>query len=991
MKNQIKFLLTILLLLLVNSIKAQVKGIVFDEDNSPLPGVNVLLKDNNKGTVTDFDGRFEMNDVKQGQTIVFSYLGYKTQEVFIDVVPKNLKLKMKPTAQSIDKVVLVGYSSVKRSDISSAVVSLDEHKLNDAPADDVGSLLQGKVAGVQVIQNSGEPGSGAQVRIRGISSISSTDAEPLYVVDGIIGGSFDPDDIASITVLKDAGATAMYGSRANNGVIIIKTKSGKSGKTQFEFKNNIGYKYADHGNIEMMNGTEFYNWSAELYRDPNLHEIDKIRFFQDYPRELSKRNFDWVHNAFKPAFYNKTYLSAQGNRKKLTYYISGSYTQDQGTFMGTDFNSVKFRTNTEYRFNNRIKMNNNISVGTSKGNSYDYMDMLYAYLGVPWDNPFNSDGSPRFVDGNTQDWISRDHINPFHDQKNSSHRYNGFGVSYDLNFNVKLTNWLSFKTTNRISMYTDKGHNFVSALAAGTYYNKGFLNEEKNTGYEGITTNILSVNKNFDKHSFSGLVGYELSRNYWETSSIEGTGIPIGLEAPSAISTVTKVRGSDGQGAVESVLSQVNYNYDGKYYLTASYRIDRASNFPKTHRIAYFPGISASWKINKESFMKNIKWIDLFKVRTSFGITGDPNIGEHQFLGLFDLSSHYNGHTAATPSQVENLNLTWEKKHQLNFGVDFGLFKRINLSVDVYKNTTKDLILRIPQPLSQGFEYRYENNGEIINKGIEISLFTKNINTKNVKWTTGFNFSKNSNTLTGIDTPFQITINGITQIYENGDELYTFYLPKWLGVDKNTGGPLWEKVTYDNQGNVTGRTSTTDYNEATYQKVGHALPDFTGGFTSNLQFKRFTFYANLTYQFGNDIYNFTRTFMDNDGHEPYYNNMKMKPDWSRWEKPGDDATHPSMQNNALSKEPSSRFLEKGNFIKLRTVSLQYNLPTQWLSFLKLKELTVGVSANNLFTYTNYWGQDPEVNINRNDWEMPGVSDFKYPNNKQFLFNLNVKF
>jgi len=989
MRCKTKFILSIIFGLFFSNIFGQITGVVVDE-TGPLPGVNVLIVGTNSGTETDFNGHFKLQNAKIGDQLEFSYIGLETQRVSINSTTKELLVKMLSGSMQIDEVVLLGYSSKKRSEISSAVVVLDDSKLNDTPSNDIGGLLQGKVAGVQVIQSSGEPGASSQVRIRGISSISSEDAEPLYVVDGIIGGSFDPNDVATITVLKDAGTTAMYGSRANNGVVVVQTKTGKLGKTVFEFKSDVGLKYADHGNVRMMNGKEFYNWSAEQYRDPVMHEIDLIRFFDDYPRELSNKNYNWVDKAFSPSLFQKNYLSAKGSTEKLSYYISGSYTNDEGTFMETGYQGLNFRTNTTYRFNDRVTMKNNVTVNTSRGDSYDYMDMMYAYLGVPWDQPFNADGSPKYIDGNTEGWISRDHINPFHNAENTKHNFHGFGATYDMNLNFKLTDWLSFRTTNRIGMYTDKGHNYVSPLAAGTHHNKGYVLDERNLGYEGITTNIFDLKKTINAHSISGLIGYELSKDYWEASHIEGSGIPVGLEVPSVASTVLDVKGDNGTGAMESFLSQISYNYNNTYFLSASYRADAASNFPETNRIGYFPGVSASWLVSNESFMKD-SWINLFKLRTSYGVTGDPNIGQNQFLGLFGLSSHYNGNTAAIPTQVENKLLTWEKKHQMNFGLDFGLFDRINLTLDLYKNTTKDLILRVPQPLSQGFEYRYENNGEIENKGFEVSLSTINFDKENFKWTTDFNFSQNTNTLSGINNPLQITINGISQIYRNDVELYTFYLPKWLGVNTDTGAPEWEKLEQDTDGNILSRSATSDYNEATYQEVGHALPDFTGGFTSNIKLFNFTLYTNITYQYGNDIYNFTRVFMDNDGHEPYYNNMSPNPDWSRWEKPGDIATHPSMQNNALSKEPSSRYLEKGDYLKIRTVSLKYTFPKRWISKSKLKELTLGVDANNLFTFTNYWGQDPEVNIKREDWAIPGVSDFKYPNNKQFLINLNIKF
>ncbi len=321
-----------------------------------------------------------------------------------------------------------------------------------------------------------------------------------------------------------------------------------------------------------------------------------------------------------------------------------------------------------------------------------------------------------------------------------------------------------------------------------------------------------------------------------------------------------------------------------------------------------------------------------------------------------------------------------------------GLYKdRVKMTVDLYNNNTKDLLVLVSQPLSQGFEYRWENSGSVNNKGVELGLSTVNIKTKNFTWTTDLTLAKNKNKLSGIAKPFYTTIGGVSQIYRNGNEIYTFVLPKWLGVDSETGGPLWEKIEKDESGNIISRIPTSNYSEAEPQEVGKALPDFTGGFSSTFDYKNFTLFANLAFQYGNDIYNFTRVFMDNDGHEPYYNNMLPKSDWSRWEKPGDIATHPSMQKNALSKEPSSRYLEDGSFVKLRTVNLSYRLPKRWIKSLNIEDLSVGFSANNLYTYTQFWGQDPEVTLKQQAWSMPGVSDFKYPNNKQFLFNLNIKF
>ncbi|HYX08785.1 MAG TPA: TonB-dependent receptor, partial [Bacteroidales bacterium] len=588
-------------------------------------------------------------------------------------------------------------------------------------------------------------------------------------------------------------------------------------------------------------------------------------------------------------------------------------------------------------------------------------------------------------------WWSRDPINPFHTIENSDHSYHGIGADYDVVLDVKILNWLSFSSSNRMSFSTSKGHNYVSPIVAGTYKDKGYIAEDQSMWYNVITTNLLRFRKEMSSQSISGLAGVEYEKSYNESLGLSGTGLPEGFDVPSVASGEYKLSGSNSNELFRSFISQVNYNYLETYFITGSYRIDATSNFPANNRIANFPSISGSVLLNKTGILNNTPFINLLKLRASFGITGDPEIGASRYLGLFALNYQYNGNPAATPYQLANPDLTWERTNQFNVGLDLEIFKRVTLNLDVYNNVTRDLIILAAQPLSQGFESRYENSGSVTNKGIELNLSTVNIQSGDFRFTSEINFAKNSNILSDIGAPITSTVGGVTQIYRNGAELYTFYLPKWLGVDPQTGGPLWEKITRDADGNITQRESTSNYSEAAPQEVGSALPDFTGGVSLTFEYKNIRLYANGAYQYGNDIYNATRIFMDNDGHEPYYNNMEPNPDWSRWEKPGDIATHPSMQNNALSKETSSRFLEDGSFFKIRTVSLQYDLPGNWINSLKLNKVSLALTANNLFVFTNFWGQDPEVTLNKETWSMPGVSDFKYPNNRQFIFSLNVKF
>ncbi len=984
-----KLILLANLLLIVSTTFAQINGKVLDENREPIPGVNITIKETTQGTITDLNGSFKIN-ATQGDVLIIKSIGFLTKELKVSN-QTNLEIVLQTETIDINEVLVMGYSNKTKTEISSSVTKINADELLDITSNDVGAMLQGKISGVQVVTGSGQPGSSSEVRIRGISTIKPGNAEPLYVVDGIIGGTFDPNDVESITVLKDAGATGMYGARANKGVIVVTTKSAKKGETSFEFKTNVGYNMADHGNLIMMSGSEFHETTAELYRDPSTHLIDKIKFYQDFPKELAERDFDWVNEAFKPTYTQKYYLSASGSQEKMSYYVSSSYFNEGGTFRNTGYENLNLRANTKYKFSEKISLRNNINIALSRGNYYDYMDMYYSYLSLPWDNAYDDNGNARYVDRSTPDFWSRDNINPFHTIDNSEHEGRGFSLNYDFVLNFIITDWLSFSSSNRLSYSNDKSHDFVSPAAAGTYYDKGFVSERMNEWYGGISTNLLKFKFNSGKISFDGLAGLEFEKGKSEYMFVEGKGLPVGFNVPTVASKEKQIGGSYELGAMQSLISQFNVNYDKKYFLTASYRIDQSSNFPPEHRTAHFPSVAASWMASHEDFLKSSSAFSFLKLRASYGLTGDPDIGASRYMGLFDLNTQYNSNSAAVPLQLPNYELTWEQTNTLNIGVDLGLFKRVDLTVDLYNSVTKNLLVLVAQPLSQGFEYRWENAGQVTNNGIELGLSALIVDANDFKWDMGIVFAKNINELSGIENPIFRTVSGISQIYRNGAQIYTFMLPKWLGVDEQTGAPLWEKITKDENGVITSREPTSDYTEADPQEVGSALPDFQGGLTNTISYKGISLYFNVAFQSGNYIYNHTRQFMDHDGHEPFYNYMKPKEDWSRWEKPGDVATHPSMQNAELSRENSSRFLEDGSFIKVRSVRLSYSFPQNMITKLKLKELNVSLGADNLFTLTNFWGQDPEVTLNQGDWSMPGVTSFKYPNNKLFVFSLNIKF
>ena len=975
----------------------RITGVVKNERGDLLPNVSVLIKGTTRGTQTDERGHFSI-EVAEGDSLQFSYIGFEPQSVKAGH-GSSLTIVLRAVNQQINEVVVVGYSDKKRSELTSAITVVSAEKLKDVTTNDIGSMLQGKVAGLQVVNSSGAPGAAAEIRLRGISSVNASQS-PLIVVDGIIGGNYDPNDVETITVLKDAGATAMYGSQANAGVIIVTTKKAAAGKVRFEAKLTTGLRTPDFGKMKMMTGSELYEHQKQYYRDyipgdtGNSYKIDLLQFISERPRSLRTQNYNWLSDMFKRAPMNNFYFSASGRTEKSDYYLGLTYYDEKGSFLNTDYQRINLRANSTHHFSPTISLTNNLNMSGTTGKSYDYNDVYYAYLNMPWDNPYDSTGKPLYVDGNSSfKWWSRDKINPIHTIANSNHPYKNFDANYDLDLNVGITSWLSFNSTNRLAATYFKSSTYYSPLAAGQYNGTGYLDEQSTLNYGYISNDLLKFNFQMGEHHISGLAGVAFEGSHTELSEGSGKGLPVGLQVLNVVSNSQMVKGSNDASIMQSYISQVNYSFRDKYFLTGSYRVDGSSAFPASHRYASFPSVSAAWLASKESFLAGARFIDNLKLRLSYGVTGSQDIGSSRYLGLYSLSSQYNNLVAAEPSQLASPNLTWESKYQWNAGIDIGLFRRVDLTVDVYNNVTKNLLLQVSQPLSVGFEQRWENTGQIVNNGIEIGLTTANIVSRDFSWKTDFNINFNTNKLrqfpaTNIST--QSTWS-ISQIYREKGNLYEFYMPKWLGVDRQTGAPLWEEVTKDAQGKVVYREATSNYDSATYQEVGSPLPKFQGGITNTFRYKRVTLSVNAYFLSGNKVFSNSLRFVENDGNEPYYNQAVLPKGYSIWTRPGDIATDPSPQNSQNSTQTSTRFLKNGSFLSIRNISLVYELPPVFLKKLGVDGVTVGVSADNVYTFTKFFGQDPQVTITPGVYVMPGVSDFKYPNNRQYLFNIDFRF
>ncbi len=991
-----------ILLILTSFSNAQthdVSGIVVSaKDGTPVSKATLLIKQNAKAFAANDNGSFSIPLPAGINTLRITAVGYAAREVTINETDTNIVIRLEEAINDLNEVVVVGYSDKKRSELTSSITVVKAEKLKDVTSNNVGSLLQSKVAGLEVINSSGVPGASAEIRLRGVSSVNATQS-PLYVVDGIIGGNFDPNDVESISVLKDAAATAMYGSQANAGVIVVTTKKAHGGNTNFEAKLTTGFRTPDFGSLDMMSGIQLYNYQKEFYRDyipsdtGNSYKIDLLKFYAERPIELQSRNYNWLTTIFKPAFMQNYYVSVSGKTEKTDYYVGISYYDEKGTFLNTDFKRINLRAGLDLHFSKRVSFTNNINISGVSGRSYDYNDIYYAYLNLPWDNPYDSTGNPLYVDGNVPfKWWSRDKVNPVHTIANSDHPYKGFNINYDASLNIVITKWLSFSSTNRIAADYSKGTTFYSPLVAGQFHSTGFLDEQDIVNYGGTFNNLLKFNFSHGKHNFSGLAGTAYETGRTELLGGSGRGLPLGVKVLNVVSNNLSVNGSYNEGSVLSFISQVNYSYLNKYFLTGSYRLDGSTAFPKSKRYGSFPAISAAWIISNEDFLKDNSAINSLKIRAGYGVTGTQDIGASRYLGLYSLSTQYNSQPGATPLQLPSPNLTWESKYQLNIGADVSFINRIDLTLDVYHNTTKNLLLQVAQPLSVGFEQRWENVGEIENKGIEISISSRNIQTKNFLWTTDFNISFNSNKLKKLPAAFIKTGEwAISEIYRNSGNLYEFYMPVYLGVDPQTGAPLWEKIIKDDQGNETGREATSNYAAASYEEAGSALPKYQGGLTNTFAYKNISLSVNAYFLQGNKVFSNILRFTMNDGNEPYYNQVVLPDGYSIWTKPGDIASNPSPQNSASSTETSTRYLKDGSFIALRNITLAYSLPQNFSKRMGMRNIRIAASADNVYTFTKFLGQDPQTTITPDIYATPGVSDFKYPNNRQFLLTINFNF
>lgn len=977
-----------------------VKGQVTSaEDGLGMPGASIVVKGTSAGTITDFDGNYEI-EVDNGATLVFSFMGYKSQEH--KAVP-HLSVTLQSDAIMMQEVVSLGYSSVKKAELSSAVVTVSADQLTDVTTSDVGNMLQGKVAGVQVTNAGGQPGEAAQIRVRGTGSITAS-SDPVYVVDGVMGASFNPQDVETISVLKDAGATGIYGAAAAGGVIVVTTKQGKKNdKLSVDIKATAGAKQALYSNYKMMNSAELYNFHKSLY--------SKTVFNSQYPKSLLEQDYNWQDEFFRTGVVQDYYVSVKGGSEKIGYYAGLSYYGEEGTLKCTGMQKVSGQFSMNADLTKWLDMSVRASFSKSSVDYAPSWTMLDdAFNKMPWDNPYeldadgNSTGKYLYVNGDTRSdnggkWWSQSKWNALNTTQYNYAKSNNFDFNGTLVFNVHFTDWLHFTTTNTFSTGYYKSTEYRDPRAFDSEYANGYLSNSIGLSKSFGTINILKANGQWGQHSLSGMLGYEYSTWKSEYTNAAGTGMPNGVDALNSC-TPYSVGGYEIPGASWATFIQAQYDYGKRYFLTATFRAEASSIFAPKNRVGYFPSVAASWLISNEEFMKSQDVVSFLKLRASYGITGNNNIPAYKYLATYALNSLYQNKVSATPSRLANPLLHWETANMAAVGIDLAFINRIDMSIDLYNTDNTGLLLNVPVAPSTGFFEVTQNAGSVRNQGIEYRLDANVLNIDKWNWNIGFNIGFNRNRVT--NTPngaFLQTASSVSQQVKEGQDIYSWYMKEWAGVNPENGDPLWyvvdenEQYVLDENGN---KTTTNDYNATNAHVVGKATPLFSGGLNTQLSWNGIFLSVNTNFTYGNKIYNYTRMSTDADGAYVGYNQMSIENSvqgWSRWEKAGDVATHPKamLNGNKNSNAISSRYLEDGSYFRIKNLTVGYDFPTKLIKKAYMTRCRIYFSADNLFTATKFSGMDPEITLTTSTYDLAGMYSNTYPVGRTFQGGVEISF
>lgn len=960
----------------IDQTKITVNGKVTDNEGEPLPGVSITEKGTTNGVLTDIDGNYSITVKDQNTVLLFSYVGHETKEEKVGN-RKTINVILFSKSSELDEVIVVAYGTQKKSSVTGAISVVNSDALKTVTTPNVNAMLQGKVAGVQVLNTSGRPGEAAQIRIRGKGTLNSS-VDPLWVIDGVVAGTgaqLNPNEIESISVLKDAAATALYGSRATNGVILVTTKSGRVGDHRVDVAVKLGVSYQHLGKFKLMNSRELYDYTSSM---ANLESSGILGWFNE---KLLHTDTDWFGLATQSALTQNYTVSYTGGGDKVRSFVSADYYTEEGTVKGYDYNRFSIRSNNDYKISNTLTLKTKIS-GSYWNDENKQQSIYSAMTYLPWDYPYNADGSVRT--GKEDNWYGRDANNYLYNLQWNWARGKQLGVTGTIGAVWNIKDYLTFESNNNIGYRYHLTEGYSDPRATGTE-GKGEITNANEFYTTKYTNQLLRFNKVFNNgHDVSAFLGYEYSDYHSDLNNAAGRGIPSNTEVLGVATTPYAVGGSKYEWAMQSVYFNTNYTYNDKYMGQFSYRIDGSSRFGRNHRYGGFFTIGGGWSLNNEDFMKEVEFVNQLKLRASYGSIGNtPGSGNYGYLSTYSLDTSYNGVPAAFPYRLGNDDLTWEKCYETNIAVDARLFDRVGLSVDYYYKNTSDLLYPVSLSSLSGYTSQYRNIGKVVNEGVEITISPEIIKTKEVQWNAQLNLGFNKSEVKQLYQGQQ-QING-NKIIKEGEALDTWYLYDWAGVDIYTGSPMW--YIHNNDGT---KTLTTDISKASRVTSGSSNPKYSGGIMTDISYKGFTLSGSFTFVSGNKIYHYAREFYDNDGAYITFNSMKLKDGWSRWEKPGDIATHPQAiaGGNNSSNKPSSRYLEDGSYFKMNNVTLSYRLPASLIKKMGVKYASVSLSGENVFTITNFSGTDVELGAGSDNGN---ASASLYPSSRRFSLGVNLTF
>ena len=983
-----------------------ITGKVIDAQGESLPGVNVVVKGTTIGVISGSNGSYSITVPNREAVLVFSFVGFASQEIAVGN-RQVIDVTLLEDAARIEEVVVVGYGVQKRSQLTGAMAAIGESKLRTETTPRVENMLSGKVPGVFVASGTGQPGSTAAIVIRGKSTVNGSTA-PLWVIDGVIVGSgttdMNPADIESITVLKDAASTAIYGSQGTNGVIVVTTKKGRAGTPVVNFSAQGGVNTLHNGNVKVMDGKELYDFYNSFGNRENLASLNW------WSEDLKNRNFDWWDNATRTGYTQDYNISVSGGNDRLTSFTSLGYYTETGAVKGYEFTRLSGRASFNYQLNDRISIRPSFSL--TKRDIDDRQHSTTAmYQMLPWDSPYKKDGKTLVDLGSNGDpvWIGpANRTNYMYDlQWNYSQSVN-YELMSGIDFTVKLTDWLTFESVNNYKMGDYKGLSYTDPRSTSGRGTRGSLRNSFRS-YDRIYTNqLLRVNRTFGgKHHLNGLIAYEWNEYNGRENAGRVESIPAGAQIADLGSIPAQVEGKRSDWAVQSFFGNFNYAYSNRYVFQGMLRSDGASNFGSKNRYGVFFSIGGAWNIHEEEFFQGVRNIvNSLRPRISYGSTGNRPSSLYPSYTIYgtSMSNSYNGVPGAFMSTLAgNDKMTWETTYTTNAGIDASFFgHRLNLSIDAYWKNTSGLLFQTPLPSVWGVTSVWRNVGELRNQGLEITIDGDIIRTTDMRWNVEAHIGLNRNKIhdlyrkdpeTGKSVPIVrgdgLGIAGSANtILEVGYDMDTWYVAEWAGVNPDDGTPQWYTTNA-----VSGeRELTTKHNAADNYRVhmGAYTPKFFGGFNTSFLYKGFDFNAVFSYSVGGKIYNYSRLEYDSDGAYMDRNQMKLMKGWSRWEKPGDIATHPQprMSGNNSAHNVSSRYLEDGSYLKMKAISAGYTLP---FDLKHVSNIRFYVSGENLLTITGYSGVNPEISPNSDGAVIGSTSPSVYPSVKRVVFGVNVKF